>query len=290
MGQSPCIHGPTCRRPRLASGLLLPAERPEHSRGGRPRGGGFAIPRLSLTLAILSVCVLAAPGSARASTCPLRVDPDVRYGWHGTEPLYGDQYAPDDGWRPHPGVVVMHGGGLSMGTRDWMTGISKTVACSGFVVLNIDYTMGGGLASAYADAVTAVAWLRDRLGGAEVGTLGTSSGAFLDNALATNQVSDAGVGISGGGPGIATLVTAGSSPLYMAHSVLDLTVPAALSRAVDAAYAAAGAPHRMDEPLGRAHGLTLWNENQAVRQHSIAWLQTHLSVWTPARPLSRTGG
>src|SRR5205823_12153290 len=103
-------------------------------------------------LAVITALALPLPiaGTASATTrtsCPLVEQSDVAY---TTDPVdhhlyYGDVWRPDDGGQNHPGVVVMHGGGFTSGSRGQMTDEAQTLACASFVVLNVDYRLTGVL-------------------------------------------------------------------------------------------------------------------------------------------------
>src|SRR5438067_2990016 len=212
----------------------------------------------------LSASLLPSPAMAKTTTCALVEEPNVAY---TVDPVdlttyYGDIWRPDDGGANHPGIVTIHGGHFIQGSRTKLTGDAQTLACAGFVVLNIDYRLTGVELDAYTDALAAVAYLRSLVNYAGVGAHGVSAGAFLANRLAVEAKADAGSGFSGGGPNEAGLVTPYSKPVYMAHSIDDPNRPIADSEAIRDAYdalPAPGVPHRLDEIPGTAHGNEIWD-------------------------------
>jgi dienelactone hydrolase len=189
------------------------------------------------------------------------------------QPYQGDLWQPRSG--ASAGVVVIHGGGFTTGTRDWMTGEAKQIACAGFAVLNIDYRLDGKELDAYTDAKAAASFLRTLVTG-KVGAHGTSARAFLAPRLAVQHLADAGSAFSGGGQSEANLVTSSSKPLYLAKAVDDNRDPSDTPQAIAAAYITAGVPERYDSVAGSDHGTDLWGKHPDLQAAAIAWLQTYL--------------
>jgi acetyl esterase/lipase len=115
----------------------------------------------------------------------------------GATPPLADIYLPEqDG--PHPGVLLVHGGGFVIGSRGMkaMLLLAKHVSQAGFAVATVDYRMigrGGRLAEAIEDVAAAARWwttvgpaaYASRPG--PVSILGLSAGATL-SMLAAEEV------------------------------------------------------------------------------------------------------
>lgn len=118
---------------------------------------------------------------------------NVIYGNAGGQALLLDAYIPDGG--PHPGVVVIHGGGWAYGDKRAMDFEGNDLARAGFAAFVVDYRMappGGHWHAPVAldDVRTAVRWVRqnaDKYGvdPTKVGALGNSAGGNLAMMLGT---------------------------------------------------------------------------------------------------------
>jgi len=110
---------------------------------------------------------------------------DVVYDVEDGEELLLDLYLPDvDG--PRPGVVMVHGGGFTSGSRSYMDRAAEHYASAGFVVMNVEYRRvpTHGLHDLVRDVVCSLHWAwseADMLGLDPqcVGTLGESAGGYL---------------------------------------------------------------------------------------------------------------
>ncbi len=110
---------------------------------------------------------------------------DVVYDVEDGDELLLDLYLPDtDG--PRPGVVMVHGGGFTSGSRSYMDRAAEHYASAGFVVVNVEYRRVPSFAldDLVRDVVCSVQWTlaeADTLGLDPhcLGTLGESAGGYL---------------------------------------------------------------------------------------------------------------
>ncbi len=226
------------------------------------------------------------PAAARA--LPFR---PARVG-RGAPPLC-DVWLPD-GPGPHPSVVVVHGGGFVIGTRDMkpVRLIATRLAEAGFAVASLDYRLilrGGGLDEALDDVAAADAWWRGQAGRFaldpdQVSILGLSAGgalALLHAAAAPHGAFARVVGLYGlydftwTGGRLASLmrrlllrtddraVWAARSPvahadfpapLLLVHGTGDAMVPLEHAQRLAAARAALGRPTELFTLEGEEHG------------------------------------
>lgn len=143
---------------------------------------------------LVLLLLLAAAVAGKASAAAPRVwefteQHDVSYGPQPKE--VGDLYVPAgprSGLRP--AVIVIHGGGWINGQRSTNSWLSTLIAARGFVVFNIDYTLGEAdkpptyWPAPLADAQLAVRWLRAhakefQIDPARLGAVGDSAGGTL---------------------------------------------------------------------------------------------------------------
>jgi acetyl esterase/lipase len=98
-----------------------------------------------------------------------------------------DVYSPRDR-HGLPVIVLVHGGGLIGGERAWLTEIARSLARSGFVVFNVDYSVDPALGPAFPrevdDVMAATTWARlhaSEHGGdaRRLALVGPSAGGYL---------------------------------------------------------------------------------------------------------------
>ena len=116
---------------------------------------------------------------------PYTLTTDVVYDVEAGEELLLDLYVPDLP-APRPGVVMVHGGGFTSGSRGYMDRAAEHYASAGFVVLNVEYRRipAVGLDDLVRDVICSVHW---GLSQAEaigleptcLGTMGESAGGYL---------------------------------------------------------------------------------------------------------------
>src|SRR5207249_3069521 len=144
----------------------------------------FAMSVLALAVMVGTIAAMAATASA-STAADIQMEMDVSWRTVGDLTIQADFYWPSSGC-PCPGIVELHGGGFTTGTRDWNTGESITLAQNGYYVMNTDYQLNVGTVPALDDAIAAVAYLATRPGvdPTRIGAHGSSAGAILATGLA----------------------------------------------------------------------------------------------------------
>ena len=148
---------------------------------------------------------------------------DVSYDPRHGEAGLMDVYMPD-GAGPHPGVMLIHGGGWRAGSRSAYTDAAKRLARSGYVAATIEYRLvgeGGGYPGTVQDCVSALAHFRANapaygLDPRRVAVMGYSAGGHLAGLLgvaatAPEHVPDCAAGATD--PPNAVIVGAGATDL-----------------------------------------------------------------------------
>ncbi len=101
-----------------------------------------------------------------------------------------DVYRPK-GPGPFPAVLLIHGGGFTVGSRGDLAFTGVELADRGVLAASIDYTLTGSIDPARADVADAYEWLTQRpdVDPARVALLGTSAGCALSawHALSTHE-------------------------------------------------------------------------------------------------------
>jgi len=143
-------------------------------------------------LVLITLFLLSIVGPARTQDAAIRAD--LAYGLDPAEML--DVCLPPVAGAARPGIVLIHGGGWSGGSRKSMLGYCRELAGRGLVAINIDYrltsSLGGAWPAQLQDAQLAVRWLRAHAG--ELGidprricASGNSAGGHLAVYLAVLQ-------------------------------------------------------------------------------------------------------
>ena len=156
------------------AGTKPPASSPPHA---DTAGEHIIWPRVDTTRDCPTVDFTAAGAFTRTN--------DVVYDTEAGEELLLDLYLPEQPG-PRPGVVMVHGGGFTSGSRAYMGRAAEHYAAAGFVVLNVEYRRipSAGLDELSRDVVCSIKW---GLAEAEVlgldpsclGTMGESAGGYL---------------------------------------------------------------------------------------------------------------
>ena len=127
----------------------------------------------------------ACPQADFSAGLPWTLTRDVVYDVEEGEELLLDLYLPDTEG-PRPGVVMVHGGGFTAGSRSYMDRAAEHYASAGFVVLNVEYRRvpSVGLDGLVRDVVCSIHWglaEADALGLDPqcLGTMGESAGGYL---------------------------------------------------------------------------------------------------------------
>ncbi|MBI2302188.1 MAG: alpha/beta hydrolase [Armatimonadetes bacterium] len=121
----------------------------------------------------------------------------VVYGRAGGEELLLDLHLPVRRSKPRPGLVLVHGGGWSGGSREGFTALAGLAATLGYVVANVDYRLTGTAPwpACLDDCQRAVRWVRkqaDELGldPERLAAVGSSAGGHLAACLGVRDTRD----------------------------------------------------------------------------------------------------
>lgn len=198
------------------------------------------------------------------------------------EPVKADLYIPA-GSGPHPGVIVVHGGGWNGRDRGDMDSISRSLAKRGFVVANIDYRLAPRFRhpAQVDDVRAALAYLRAnakelKLDPQRVGGWGYSAGAHLLALAAMER--------SGAAPSFAAVV-AGGTPSdfsrYPTSPVITRLIGKTMSEAPEAWKRASPITHVSsdDPPMFLFHGT--W-DRIVQPEDSVAMQQRLQAAGVPA--------
>jgi acetyl esterase/lipase len=111
---------------------------------------------------------------------------DVEYGKGGGKPLLLDLFQPSENRQPVPGVIFVHGGSWSRGTRKVYHYYCEHFAKEGYVAATIEYRLSGAapFPAAIQDVKCAIRWMRahsTKLGidPNKIGLVGGSAGGHL---------------------------------------------------------------------------------------------------------------
>ena len=118
----------------------------------------------------------------------------VEFARPGGHPLLLDLHIPD-GPGPFPAVILVHGGGFDVGSRDRnMAPTFQPLADAGFAWFSVDYRMAPEFrfAEAREDIDAAIAWVKANartyhVDAAKIALAGESAGGFLVNYAATHE-------------------------------------------------------------------------------------------------------
>lgn len=168
------------------------------TRAAPSRAARYLAAGLLVTLVLVGMLTTPGPGSGRAhaqtTTTPATevvVEEGVVYREVEGKQLLADVYLPPTPG-PHPGVLVIHGGGWVSGSRSDFGDQARMLAKAGFVAATIDYRLAPAdkFPAQIEDAAAAVRWLRRQtatygVDPAHIGALGGSAGGHLAGLLAT---------------------------------------------------------------------------------------------------------
>lgn len=128
-------------------------------------------------------------GSAFAEEPEFEEQAGIVYSTVGERDLLLDAYIPN-GDGPHPGVLVVHGGGWRDGSRRQLRGYAKSLAKRGFSCFAIDYRLAPKhkFPAQIEDCRSAVKWIRKnavqyKVDASRVGAIGYSAGGHLVSLL-----------------------------------------------------------------------------------------------------------
>src|SRR5438552_6145385 len=114
----------------------------EHSgwRGGKGRAVACLLTSVVLALAATGIASGASTLHASQLAQDLQVQKNIEYAVNGGEHLLLDSYIPASGG-PFPAVVLVHGGGWALGTKQWLARQAQDVAGAGYAAFSINYRL-----------------------------------------------------------------------------------------------------------------------------------------------------
>lgn len=178
--------------------------------------------RLMCSVAVM-VCLICL--SSWAASGDIEREGGIVFSQPGNEKLKATLYFPgDDGGGLRPGLVAIHGGAWTSGTRHQLRWYCKRFAEQGYVVMTIDYRLMPkyGFPHCLHDSKVAVRWMRShaaeyRVDPNRIVALGDSAGGHLATMLATTRPQDGLEGNENLGPSSAI------SAAISLYGVSDLT-------------------------------------------------------------------
>jgi acetyl esterase/lipase len=140
---------------------------------------------------------------------------DIEYGKGGKTPLLLDLFQPKEIKQPVPGLIFVHGGSWSRGTRKVYDFYCEHFAKNGYVAATIEYRLSGAapFPAAIQDVKCAIRWMRAnaaKLGvdPHKIGLAGGSAGGHLVLLAAYANTDDPELEGTGGNPGVKSRVQA----------------------------------------------------------------------------------
>ena len=140
---------------------------------------------MNRSTAFCVLCLVILAGTAVAAGAQVDVRRNLVYLKRDSGPLGMDVYLPS-GSGPFPGVLVVHGGGWTMGSRAQLAAIAMSLAQRGFAAAAISYRLAPEhpFPAQLYDCQAAVRWLREhaaelKLDPARIGGYGYSAGGQL---------------------------------------------------------------------------------------------------------------
>lgn len=121
-------------------------------------GGSSRAMRLLVGVGLFVPLVWAAPVAAGP-----RIQRDIEFAKRGTKSLKADVYLPPEGEGPFPGVLMVHGGAWTVGTKTDMSMHARRLATKGYAVVSIEYRLAPQhkFPAQIEDCRTALLWIRE---------------------------------------------------------------------------------------------------------------------------------
>ena len=238
---------------------------------------------------LMCIAVMGLGTRAQAQSCPsLQVrNPAGNYvvpGVKGDIPYSGalalDAYVQQGAGR-RPSIVVIHGGGLTSGSRIAHIGqILEVLTRGGYNWFSLDYRLGGraGIDDSLADVRAALAFIRChakelRIDRDQLVLLGEDSGALLAARLASERLPGVIGAILIGGFYDPVPRSATPAPLLIVHGGADDESPAEHARRYCGQIAADGGRCELVEVAGASHRSENWWPSQwQYKRAIVAWL------------------
>jgi carboxylesterase type B len=248
-------------------------------------------------VAAVATVGLVACGDTQDPTLP-RVEKNVTY----APGLHLDIYRPSHGIAPLNAIIMIHGGGFSVGSRNDMRDYAEAFADRGYVTATIDYQLTAGswfpaktltdpglvraAAIARSDVQLAVEWLRShaseqRIDPGRIALLGYSAGAITAIEVASHHVTPiwAAVSISGAAIDLRA-VAQPHAPMLLVHGTGDTEIPFPLAEATCHA-ALAGGVCLMHPYVGLGHEVITTKANDIIPFVDV-WLSQQKGGKSPA--------
>ncbi|MBC8066158.1 MAG: alpha/beta hydrolase [Chlorobia bacterium] len=244
-------------------------------------------------LAVAVVCLLAQGGS-------VTVDRDIVYGKSkgvaGQFELKLDLYRASTSAKA-PGVVLIHGGGFTGGSKGGQTGsLSRYLAERGFVCVDINYRLqrdiGGpirdAILAAVEDAGKALDWMvanadrygidkkRLAIGGSSAGAITALFSTYGDNR--SKVPVKAVIDLWGGMYGQQSAMKKGDPPMLIIHGTEDRVVSYQLAEALMVRAKEVGVSTELKKVVGAGHGMRLDGkfEGETFNDIILKFLKRHL--------------
>jgi acetyl esterase/lipase len=185
-----------------------------------------------------------------------------------------DVFRPRRGDGPFPAVLLVHGGGFTVGSRENLYFTGAKLADLGVVAASIDYTLNGLMDPANADVADAWTWLgaQPEVDRSHMAVLGTSAGCALSARFALVTHLPRAAVLVACPMFFPDLVTADAPELLLVNNTGDGSVPIAFSRTMHETLKEQGARHTVVVHQGGDHFSTLGDNWDAV----TAWLLPRL--------------
>jgi acetyl esterase/lipase len=185
-----------------------------------------------------------------------------------------DAFRPRTGEEPFPAVLLVHGGGFTVGSRTdlYFTGVE--LADHGVVAASIEYTLNGVMDPASADVADAYHWLVEQpdVDRKRVAVLGPSAGCALSAKFALSTHEPRAAVLVACPAFFPELVRADQPEMLLVNNTGDGAVPIAYSKTVARMLDRVGARYDTVVHEGGDHFSTLGDNWDAVR----AWLLPRL--------------
>jgi acetyl esterase/lipase len=185
-----------------------------------------------------------------------------------------DVFRPRRGEGPFPAVLLIHGGGFTLGSRDNLYFTGAKLADLGVVAASIDYTLNGLMDPANADVADAWTWLGEQsdVDPNRMAVLGTSAGCALSAKFALSTYEPRAAVLVACPMFFPDLVTADEPEILLVNNTGDGAVPIAFSRTMHETLKQHGARHTVLVHEGGDHFSTLGDNWDDV----AAWLLPRL--------------
>ena len=189
--------------------------------------------------------------------------------------LKADLYRPD-GVEPHPTVMLVHGGGLVIGSRSdyQLVALAEELRAKGMIAVSIDYALNAGYERASVDVRAALTWIRtvDGVDPSRVAMVGLSAGASLVAETAYQDHVRAVVLASP--PGVSTSHMSPDDPeTLVLWGTRDTLVEKDSVTALVSGLATAGVKHEFRVIEGAGHSTTVVDDMPQL----VTWLNMRLS-------------